>query len=76
MKSEMAKARDRWLQGDEGKKCCRDSATGQFLQNRLKAAFIAGWGFGYKARLEKATEIMKEGFDQVLKDKGGSQNGN
>lgn len=43
MKSELAKAIDEWLQSDEGKKLCQDSAAGQYLKNRLRVAFIAGW---------------------------------
>jgi len=43
MKSKLAKARDNWLQSDKGKKCCAGQAHGQFLENRLRFAFIAGW---------------------------------
>ena len=43
MKSVLAKARDKWLVSDEGKKCCEDQASNQFLRNRLVSAFIAGW---------------------------------
>lgn len=57
MKSELAKARDKWLQSDEGKKCCNGTPTGQYLQNRLEAAFIAGWG------------ACVDVCEQVLKDK-------
>jgi len=42
MKSELAKARDKWLEG-EGKTCCEGQAEGQYLKNRLELAFIAGW---------------------------------
>ena len=43
MKSALAKARDKWLASDEGKKCCEGQASGRFLRNRLVEAFIAGW---------------------------------
>ena len=43
MKSTLAKARDKWLQSDVGKKCREGSPAGQYLENRLEAAFIAGW---------------------------------
>lgn len=43
MKSELAKARDKWIDGGEGKRCCSGIAQGQCLQNRIEAAFIAGW---------------------------------
>jgi len=43
MKSKLAKARDRWLQSDEGKRCLKGKTSGQYLENRLRLAFIAGW---------------------------------
>lgn len=43
MKSELAKARDRWLESEDGKECCRAMAQGQYLRNRIERAFIAGW---------------------------------
>jgi len=43
MKSELAKARDKWLESDEGKGCSEGHAHGQFLRNRIELAFIAGW---------------------------------
>jgi len=58
MKSELAEARDKWLESDEGKKCgnpqslCSSNfrpSTKQYLQNRLKVAFIAGWNACGKA---------------------------
>jgi len=49
----LAKARDKWLNSDEGKKCCEGSTSGQYLQNRLKFAFIAGW---YAKKVEQPAE--------------------
>lgn len=43
MKSKLAKARDRWLQSDEGEKCSTGQTHGQYLRNRIERAFIAGW---------------------------------
>jgi hypothetical protein len=43
MKSDLAKARDDWLNSLIGKQCCQGSSSGQYLENRLKRAFIAGW---------------------------------
>lgn len=43
MKSKLAKERDKWLQSDQGKKCCDGQAQGQYLRNRLVEAFMAGW---------------------------------
>lgn len=45
MKSELAKARDEWLNSDEGRKCCEGWASAGYLQNRLERAFIAGYNF-------------------------------
>lgn len=43
MKSGLAKVRDEWLKSKEGKECCEGTTKGQYLQNRLERAFIAGW---------------------------------
>jgi len=43
MKSDLAKARDKWLLSVEGKKCCEGTTSGQYLENRIRRAFIAGW---------------------------------
>ena len=43
MKSELAKARDEWFESEDGKKCSEGQASGQYLNNRLERAFIAGW---------------------------------
>lgn len=43
MKSELAKARDKWLESQEGQICSAGEAHGQFLRNRIEKAFIAGW---------------------------------
>ena len=53
MKSKLAKARDEWLKSDEGERCCGGQAKGQFLRNRVKAAFIAGWGYCERLQKEK-----------------------
>lgn len=56
MRSPLAKARDEWLNSEEGKKCCEGIPTGQYLQNRLELAFLAGANF--------STERIKE-FEQL-----------
>lgn len=43
MKSQLAKAKDKWFLSEEGKVCCEGQASGQFLRNRLERAYIAGW---------------------------------
>ena len=56
MKSKLAKARDKWLLSDEGKRCCEDTAQGQYLQHRLELAFIAGWDAREQALKEKPND--------------------
>ena len=58
MKSKLAKARDKWLLSDEGKRCCSDTAQGQYLQNRLELAFIAGANFSTKRVAELEAVIL------------------
>jgi hypothetical protein len=45
MKSPLAKAKDKWLLSEEGKKCCEEQTSDQYLylHNRIELAFIAGW---------------------------------
>ena len=43
VKNALARARDAWLEGEEGQRCRQGSASGIYLANRLEAAFIAGW---------------------------------
>jgi len=43
MKSDLAKARDKWLNSVVSKECRKGVASGQYLRNRLEKAFIAGW---------------------------------
>lgn len=40
---ERAVSWDAWLLTDEAKKCLDGTARGQFLQNRLWWAYMAGW---------------------------------
>lgn len=42
-RSPLAVARDEWLASEEGRTCCDGTAHGQYLENRLVMAFIAGW---------------------------------
>lgn len=56
MKSNLAKARDKWLLSDNGKECCEGQTSGQYLQNRLEKAFIAG----YNAVEEQIKELEAE----------------
>lgn len=43
LRSLLAKARDEWLESDEGKKCLEGTTYGDYLRNRIYTAFIAGW---------------------------------
>jgi len=40
--TEIAKARDAWLETEDGQECLDGSAEGQFLKNRIETAFMAG----------------------------------
>jgi len=74
MKSELAKARDKWIIGDEGKSCCKGQASGQYLQNRLERAFLAGAKFSAE-RIEelelakiigiRACDLLKERIEEL-----------
>ena len=44
-KSNLARARDKWLESGDGVKCCQGSTQGRFLKNRIECAFVAGWNF-------------------------------
>lgn len=34
---------ERWADSAQGRRCLGGSASGQYLRNRINAAFIAGW---------------------------------
>lgn len=38
----IAVAWNKWIQSEEGKSCLCDTASGQYLENRLWKAFVAG----------------------------------
>lgn len=52
MKSELAKARDKWFLSEDGKECCEGQTSGQYLHNRLVRAFLAGTNFS-KERIQE-----------------------
>lgn len=43
MRNDLAKARDAWLDTEDGAGCQDGMVGGIYLRNRLIAAFIAGW---------------------------------
>ena len=49
LRSPLARARDEWLESDEGKRCRQGKAYGPYLSNRLQAAFVAGWNAAAEA---------------------------
>lgn len=53
MRNDIAKARDKWLESEDGKTSAEGYATGQYLKNRLERAFIAGWNAAAKAKESK-----------------------
>ena len=59
MKSKLAKARDKWLQSEEGEKCSTGETHGQYLRNRIEKAFVAGADFSTK-RTEELEDVLKE----------------
>ncbi len=63
MKSELAKARDRWLESKDGAKCCEGKTHGIYLKNRLERAFIAGWD-AFSQELDKSLEEDIVGDDK------------
>lgn len=46
-----------WLEGDEGKRCADGKAEGEYLKNRLKRAFDAGW---VASRHEPVNEVVPD----------------
>jgi hypothetical protein len=51
---------DAWLESEEGQHSAKPAAflQGQYLQNRLKTAFSAGWNAGeLRARVKLETEL-------------------
>jgi hypothetical protein len=71
MKSKLAKARDEWLNSEEGKRCCAHTTTGQYLQNRLELAFLAGAKFTEERieELEAYVTALKETLYHELPSK-------
>lgn len=61
MKSELAKARDKWFAGDDGRECCKGQTSGIYLQNRLERAFLAGAKFSNERIKELETTLKKYG---------------
>jgi len=61
MKSPLAKARDKWLLSEDGRGCREGQTSGQYLQNRLKRAFIAGADFSAERIKELETYLIEFG---------------
>lgn len=57
LRNALARARDEWLDGDVGQHAASGSPTGQYLRNRLEAAFCAGWNAAEK-NAEKAAAVL------------------
>lgn len=69
MKSPLAKARDKWLNSKEGKGCCEGTTAGQYLQNRLELAFLAGAKFSDERiqELERTLIQLREQKRSVIR---------
>lgn len=61
-RSPLAKARDEWLESDEGRKCALGSASGQYLRNRLERSFIAG----AEAQRRIASQNIAQKIEEIL----------
>lgn len=64
-RSPLAKARDEWMESDDGQKCLGPEilsrpADSQFLRNRLVRAFIAG-------AEAQATILMDKSLENMMK---------
>jgi len=66
MKSALAKARDEWLNSEEGKRCCEGTTEGQYLQNRLVLAFLEGWKFSDE-RIKELEERLEWHREETLR---------
>lgn len=67
MRSPLAKARDKWLLSEDGKECCHGTATGQYLQNRLERAFIAGYSVVAELRIKELEVALGEATIELAK---------
>lgn len=49
LRNDLARARDEWMLTDAGERACdphtlgRPPRSGEYLRNRIEAAFVAGW---------------------------------
>jgi hypothetical protein len=60
LRSSLAKARDIWLESDEGHRCCDGTPTGVFLKNRIEAAFLAGATTAETEANEKIAKVKEQ----------------
>lgn len=60
LRSPLAHARDAWLASDVGRRCAEGGTYGQYLRNRLEAAFVAGW-LAKEAVLRSVVPLPKKG---------------
>ena len=76
MKSQLAKAKDKWLLSAEGEAACHGIASGQYLRNRLVTAFLAGYNVAeeriqdLEERIQIALggiEALSTGWDEEVK---------
>lgn len=50
LRNAIAKARDDFLDSAEGIRLTKGTAQGQYLRNRIEAAFVAGWNAKEQSR--------------------------
>jgi hypothetical protein len=59
LRSPIAKSRDAYFETFKGKKACEGSAEGQYLRNRLEAAYLAGYRDGAQRGIDDMFKTMK-----------------
>lgn len=65
MKSQLATARDKWLLSEEGEACSHGQVSGQFLCNRIKRAFEAGWNAYQQAKVDAIATALEAAAKKV-----------
>lgn len=59
IRNPLAKARDDWMFSEEGKQCACGTTSGQYLRNRLEAAFVAGWNACESSTIDAIPDEVK-----------------
>lgn len=57
-RSDIAKARDNWLESAEGKRCLDGADSGEYLRNRLDRAYLAGVDAGIAIAKKRLAAVL------------------